>query len=109
MTTINGILECPLMDVGSKSEGKRAILTDDLGNTYQLYRSGVYPVNDEYFYQFIGMKVIVTGIDEPRTGNFLVESITAEENNTTDSNTEETVAEEKEETTDQEHTTEENN
>lgn len=31
MTIIQGILECPLLNLGSKSEGRRAILTDDEG------------------------------------------------------------------------------
>lgn len=94
--TINGILECPLLDVGSKSEGRRAILTDSEGNTYKLYRPEVHPVDDEYFYRFIGMQITVTGKHEPRTGNFLVESITQQEN------TEEAI----EETTSEEHTEE---
>ena len=38
MTIIHGILECPLLNLGSKSEGRRAILTDDEGKKYKLYR-----------------------------------------------------------------------
>ena len=37
MTTIHGILECPLLDHGSKSEGRRAILTDNDGKKYGNY------------------------------------------------------------------------
>ncbi len=79
MMTIYGILQCPILDEGSKSEGRRAILTDEQGNTYKLYRPEAYPVNDEYFYQFIGKPVIVTGDLERRTGNFKVESISIDE------------------------------
>lgn len=43
MTIIHGILECPLLNLGSKSEGRRAILTDDEGKKYKLYRPGYYP------------------------------------------------------------------
>lgn len=43
MTIIHGILECPLLNLGSKSEGRRAILTDDEGKKYKLYRAGYYP------------------------------------------------------------------
>ena len=45
MTIIHGILECPLLDLGSKSEGRRAILTDDEGKKYKLYRAGILPVS----------------------------------------------------------------
>lgn len=48
MTTIHGILECPLLDHGSKSEGRRAILTDDDGKKYKLYRAGILPSGDRF-------------------------------------------------------------
>ena len=34
MTIIHGILECPLLNLGSKSEGRRAILTDAVSYTH---------------------------------------------------------------------------
>ena len=46
MTIIHGILECPLLNLGSKSEGRRAILTDDEGKKYKLYRAGILPAGD---------------------------------------------------------------
>ena len=49
MTIIHGILECPLLNLGSKSEGRRAILTDDEGKKYKLYRAGILPAGDPFF------------------------------------------------------------
>ncbi len=77
--TVYGLLECPLTGVGSKSEGRRPVLTDDEGRKYKLYRAGVLPVSDKFFDQFEGQRIGVTGRDEPRTGNFLVESVLMED------------------------------
>ncbi len=73
---INGILECPLVDVGSKSEGRRAFLTDESGKRYKLYRKDVWPVSDEFFYQYSEKQVSIEGEEESDTGSFLVQSIT---------------------------------
>lgn len=75
MTTIHGILECPLLDHGSKSEGRRAILTDDDGKKYKLYRAGILPYGDPFFIPYDGMHIGVTGSLEEETGNFLVTSL----------------------------------
>ena len=62
MTTIHGILECPLLDHGSKSEGRRAILTDDDGKKYKLYRAGILPYGDPFFIPYDGMHIGVTSL-----------------------------------------------
>ena len=79
MTTIHGILECPLLDHGSKSEGRRAILTDDDGKKYKLYRAGILPYGDPFFIPYDGMPIGVTGSLEEETGNFLVTSLLLED------------------------------
>ncbi len=76
---IYGLLDCPLRGVGSKSEGTRAILTDAEGREYKLYRAGAFAVSDSFFLPYAGMNVTVSGTDEPRTGNFRVESILLED------------------------------
>lgn len=75
MTTIHGILECPLLDVGSKSEGRKAILTGTDGKKYKLYRAGILPAGDPFFIPYDGMHVEIRGTEEEGTGNFLVTSI----------------------------------
>ncbi len=77
--TVYGLLECPLSDIGSKSEGRRAVLTDDEGRQYSLYRADVMPGSDPFFLQYEGRRIGVSGTDEPRTGDFLVESILLED------------------------------
>ena len=79
MTTIHGILECPLLDHGSKSEGRRAILTDDDGNKYKLYRAGILPSGEALVLAYDGMYIGVTGSLEEETGNFLVTSLLLED------------------------------
>ena len=79
MTTIHGILECPLLDAGSKSEGRKAILTDDDGKKYKLYRAGMLPAGDPFFIPYDGMHVGIRGNEEEETGRFLVTSIPAGE------------------------------
>ena len=75
MTIIHGILECPLLNLGSKSEGRRAILTDDEGKKYKLYRAGILPAGDPFFIPYDGMHIGVSGHAEEETGSFLVTSI----------------------------------
>lgn len=45
----------------SKSEGCLAFLRTDDGSVYQLYRPGVYPVDDSYFQPFNGLEVEAEG------------------------------------------------
>ena len=75
MITIHGILECPLLDAGSKSEGRKAILTDDDGKKYKLYRAGILSAGDPFFIPYDGMHVKICGNEEEETGSFLVTSI----------------------------------
>ncbi len=75
MITIHGILECPLLDAGSKSEGRKAILTGDDGKKYKLYRAGMLPAGDPFFIPYDGMHVGIRGNEEEETGSFLVTSI----------------------------------
>ena len=75
MTIIHGILECPLLNLGSKSEGRRAILTDDEGKKYKLYRAGILPAGDPFFIPYDGIHIGVSGNAEEETGSFLVTSI----------------------------------
>ena len=75
MTIIHGILECPLLNLGSKSEGRRAILTDDEGKKYKLYRAWILPAGDPLFIPYDGMHIGVSGNAEEETGSFLVTSI----------------------------------
>ncbi len=76
---IYGFLECPLMDVGSKSEGRKAILTDDAGRKYKLYRKDVLPSWDEFFIPYSNQRIGVNGNEEPNTGSFLVHSMLLED------------------------------
>ncbi len=76
---IYGLLECPLMDVASKSEGRKAILTDDAGKKYKLYRKDVLPPFDEFFIPYSNQRIGVNGNDERSTGSFLVQSILLED------------------------------
>ena len=75
MTIIHGILECPLLNLGSKSEGRRAIWTDDEGKKYKLYRAGILPAGDPFFIPYDGIHIGVSGNAEEETGSFLVTSI----------------------------------
>ncbi len=79
MVTVYGIIEMPLMDEGSKSEGPRAVLTDDEGKRYFLYRAGTLSSDDPFFKDYVGMRVGVVGEDEPDTGNFCVNKIILED------------------------------
>lgn len=45
---------------GTKSEGLYAYLETE-EQTYRLYRDGVYPINDAFFFPFNGMTVDVEG------------------------------------------------
>ena len=75
MTIIHGILECPLLDAGSKSEGRKAILMGDDGKKYKLYRAGILPTGDPFFIPYDGRHIGVDGNEEEETGSFLVTSI----------------------------------
>ena len=46
---------------GSKSDGEKAYFIDDEFNHFQLYRKGVYEINDEFFYPYHLKTVEVTG------------------------------------------------
>ncbi|MEI3422169.1 MAG: hypothetical protein V8R91_14605 [Butyricimonas faecihominis] len=70
MTIIHGILECPLLNLGSKSEGRRAILTDDEGKKYKLYRAGILPAGDPFFIPYDGMHIGVSGSRRKKQGAF---------------------------------------
>lgn len=75
MSIVNGIMEYRLRDVGSKSEGKVAVLICDNGKEYTLYRPGMLPVEDEFFVSYQGLPIEVEGKAEERTGYFCVTSI----------------------------------
>ncbi len=76
---IFGLLDCPLLDKGSKSEGLRAVLTDEDGKRYKLYRANTLPISDPFFITYSGRKIGISGENEERTGNFLVHSIILED------------------------------
>lgn len=78
MTIIDGVLEYSLQNVGSRSEGKMAILKCADEKEYILYREGVYPVDDAYFASFHGLVVRVEGRAEEDTGYFRVYTIELE-------------------------------
>ena len=47
-----GIIWIRNTDVGSKYDGNKAYFIDSDFNHYQLYRKGIFEVNDEYFNPF---------------------------------------------------------
>lgn len=75
MAIVNGLLEYILQNEGSKSEGYWAFLKCNDGKEYTLYRSGIYPLGDEYFASYHGKVVRVVGDAEERTGYFCVGAI----------------------------------
>ena len=86
MSIVNGIMEYRLRDVGSKSEGRVAVLICDNGKEYTLYRPGMLPVEDEFFVPYQGLPIEVEGKAEERTGYFCVASIRVKDdlNNTSE-------------------------
>ena len=79
MVTVYGMMEYSLLYAGSKSEGYWAVLKCDDGKEYTLYRSGEYPVGDDFFAPFHGKRVVADGKPEERTGYFCVTAIREEE------------------------------
>ena len=75
MATVIGIMEYCLQNIGSKSEGKMAILKCDDEKEYTLYRSGEHPVNDDFFAHYHGKRIVLEGKAEERNGYFCVTSI----------------------------------
>lgn len=78
METISGWLEYSVQNVGSKSEGYYAILKCENDVEYILYRSGKFPMGDEFFSHYNGQRVTVTGKAEVHTGYFCVHTIIEE-------------------------------
>lgn len=76
--TRQGTLELRTKNVGSKSEGRYAILLTDEGTEFTLYRAGNMPMDDSYFAPYDGTPVVVTGVEEERY--FRVEEIKHGEN-----------------------------
>ena len=76
---IYGFLECPQVDIGSKSDGRIAILTDSFGKKYKLYRKDVLPSFDKFFIPYANQRIGVNGNEEPETGSYLVNSILLED------------------------------
>jgi len=70
-----GKLTIELFNEGTKSEGLYAILTEKDDRIWSLYRSGVYPANDEYFAPFNGHQVTVEG-EQENSKSIRVENIT---------------------------------
>lgn len=58
-----GILTYELKNIESKSEGHVALLDVDGEETqrYNLYRGGVYAINDDYFAEYDQKRVIICG------------------------------------------------
>ncbi len=75
MITVYGILEYKLCNIGSKSEGYKAILKCVDGREYKLYRSEGNPIDDNFFAPYHNKKVEVTGIIEERGKHLLLSSI----------------------------------
>lgn len=59
-----GKITIELLNQGSKSEGRYAVMNDTEGKAWILYRSGVYPAGDEFFTPFDGHQVSVEGEKE---------------------------------------------
>lgn len=78
MATINGTIECRLLNRGTKSEGCCAILICDDGKEYTLYRNGLMPVNDSFFTPLDKQRVTADGNIEENSGYFMVTSIVPE-------------------------------
>lgn len=83
MGKIHGIIECMFLDAGSKSEGVKAVLTDDEGKKFILYRANILPQADTFFLPYDGMSVTVDGSEEPQSGTILVNSIIPDNNQNT--------------------------
>lgn len=64
MNTISGTINLRLTAEGSKSEGHTAILRNDEGCEYTLYRKDMLPVNDPFFAPYDNRYVTVTGTVE---------------------------------------------
>lgn len=75
MITVYGTLEYKKCNVGSKSEGYKAILKCADGTEYKLYRSEGSPINDDYFAPYHNKEVEVTGSIEERGKHLLLSSI----------------------------------
>lgn len=58
--TIKGRVMIRNVSADSKSDGNKAYLIN-ANNLYQLCRTGVYEINDDFFYQFNMKNVIVEG------------------------------------------------
>ena len=80
MAIVCGIMEYRLQDVGSKSEGRVAILKCNNGKEYALYRPGMLPLEDDFFAPYQGLLIEVEGKAEERAGYFCVTSIGIKEN-----------------------------
>lgn len=62
---IKGKITISLANIGSKSEGKVATLTDTEGKSYTLHREGALPQNDPFFEPFDNAVAEVNGtVDE---------------------------------------------
>lgn len=68
MKSIQGKLSLRTISTGSKSDGFRTYLTTEDGTEYQLYRKGVYEINDEYFQSFELKNVFVFGEIQNKRG-----------------------------------------
>ena len=64
MMITEGILTIELLNEGSKSEGRYAILAEPDERRWMLYRHGVYPANDDFFAPFANHHVNVEGEQE---------------------------------------------
>lgn len=79
MTTLFGIIEYSMQNIGTKSEGHSALLKCNDGKEYTLYRTNCMPVDDTFFAPYHGKKVYVTGSVEEQTEHFCVTSISSDE------------------------------
>ena len=62
MDEVKGVLMISYGNIGTKSEGKEALLVADGRRIYRLGRKGHYSINDAYFYPFDRKRVAVSGL-----------------------------------------------
>ena len=61
MDEVKGVLVISYGNIGTKSEGKEALLLAEGMRIYRLAREGHYSINDAYFYPFDRKRVAVSG------------------------------------------------
>lgn len=61
MDEVKGLLLVCYGHIGTKSEGKEALLVSESMCIYKLGREGHYSIDDDYFYPFNRKQVLVVG------------------------------------------------